>query len=68
MTNTDKKEEASLVLSEKKVNPIKFKDLYTLESDSDSYDFYGDNNGLSEDGKGDPIFAKDYEVFEIIFL
>ena len=42
--------------------------MYTLESDSDSYDFYGDNNGLSEDGKRDPIFAKDYEVFEIIFL
>ena len=35
---------------------------------TDSYDFYGDNNGLSEDGKGDYIYAKDYEVFEIIFL
>ena len=30
MTNTDKKEEASLVLSEKKVNPIKFK-FFTYE-------------------------------------
>ena len=50
-----------------KKNPIKYKQLCTYESDSNSYEFNGDNNGLSEDGKGKYIFAKDYEVFEIIF-
>ena len=48
-------------------NPIKYKKLYTYESDSGSYDFNGDNNALSEDGKGNKIYAKEYEVFQIIF-
>ena len=50
-----------------KKNPIKNRQLCTYESDSYSYEFNGDNNALSEDGKGKYIFAKDYEVFEIIF-
>ena len=48
-------------------NPIKNKKLYTYESNSNSYDFNGDNNGLSEDGKRSFIYAKEYEVFEIYF-
>ena len=48
-------------------NPLKDKNLYTYESDSESYYFNGDNNALSEDGKGNKIYAKEYEVFQIIF-
>jgi len=48
-------------------NPITDKTLYTYESASDSYNFNGDNNALSEDGKGNKIYAKEYEVFQIIF-
>ena len=48
-------------------NPIKNKSLYTYESDSSTYDFNGDVNALSEDGKGNNIYAKEYEVFQIIF-
>ena len=48
-------------------NPIRNKRLYTYESASESYDFNGDNNSLSEDGKGNEIYEKEYEVFQIIF-
>ena len=48
-------------------NPIKNKQLYTYESDSTTYDFNGDGNALSEDGKRNNIYAKEYEVFQIIF-
>ena len=48
-------------------NPILRKQLYTYESNSNSYNFDGDNNALSEDGKGSNIFAEEYEVFQIIF-
>ena len=47
-------------------NPIKNNVLSTYESDSNSFEFNGDNNALSEDGKGNNIYAKDYEVFEIL--
>ena len=49
-------------------NSIQDNCLYTYESDSNSYEFNGDNNALSEDGKGKGIYVKDYEVFEILFL
>ena len=48
-------------------NPILKKDLFTYECDSNTYNFDGDNNALSEDGKGNRIFAEEYEVFQIIF-
>ena len=48
-------------------NPIKENHLKTCESDSNSYDFNGDRNALSEDGKGNGILAKEYEVFQIMF-
>ena len=48
-------------------NPILNKHLITYESNSNSYNFDGDNNALSEDGKGNNIFAEDYEVFQINF-
>ena len=48
-------------------NPILKKDLGTYESDSNTYEFNGDNNALSESGDGRQIYAKEYEVFEIIF-
>ena len=41
--------------------------LYTSESSSTSYEFDGDNNALSEDGKGKGIFIENYEVYQIIF-
>ena len=47
-------------------NPIKDKKLYTYESDSNSYEFYGDKNALSEDGKRNYIYAEEYEVFQIL--
>ena len=49
-------------------NPLKEKALRTFESNPEcSYIFNGDNNALSEDGKYEGIYAKDYEVFQIIF-
>ena len=54
-------------------NSIKEKALYTNESYSNSnsnyssFDFNGDNNALSEDGKGSGIYATEYEIFQVIF-
>jgi len=46
----------------------KRKSLRTYETNPQcSYEFNGDNNALSEDGKFEGIFAKDYEVFQVIF-
>ena len=47
---------------------IQEKHLYTYESYSNcSYNYNGDNNALSEDGKGNSIYAAEYEVFQVIF-
>ena len=47
---------------------IQEKHLYTFESYSScSYNFNGDNNALSEDGKASYIYAAEYEVFQVIF-
>ena len=47
---------------------IQEKHLYTNESSSScSYNFNGDNNALSEDGKASLIYAAEYEVFQVIF-
>ena len=47
---------------------IQEKHLYTFESYSScSYNFNGDNNALSEDGKASHIYAAEYEVFQVIF-
>ena len=47
---------------------IQEKHLYTYESYSScSYNFNGDNNALSEDGKASCIYAAEYEVFQVIF-
>ena len=47
---------------------IQEKHLYTCESSSScSYNFNGDKNALSEDGKGSWIYAAEYEVFQVIF-
>ena len=47
---------------------IQEKHLYTNESNSScSYNYNGDNNALSEDGKGSWIYAAEYEVFQVIF-
>jgi hypothetical protein len=47
---------------------IQEKHLFTYESGSNcSYNFNGDNNALSEDGKGSYIYAAEYEVFQVIF-
>ena len=49
-------------------NVLKDKTLKTFESNPEcSYEFNGDNNALSEDGKNEGILAKEYEVFQIIF-
>ena len=49
-------------------NCIQDKKLYTNESYSGcSYNFNGDNNALSEDGKASWIYASEYEVFQVIF-
>ena len=49
-------------------NPIQSKKLYTYESHSNcSYNYNGDKNALSEDGKASCIYAIDYEVFQVIF-
>jgi len=42
--------------------------LYTYESSQNcSYNYNGDNNALSEDGKNSGIYAAEYEVFQVIF-
>ena len=47
---------------------IQEKHLDTYESYSScSYNFNGDNNALSEDGKQNSIYAAEYEVFQVIF-
>ena len=47
-------------------NALKNKNLYTNENDL--IDIFGeDKNALSEDGKFKGIYAKEYEVFQIIF-
>ena len=47
---------------------IQEKHLHTYESlSSCSYNFNGDNNALSEDGKQNSIYAAEYEVFQVIF-
>jgi len=49
-------------------NPISEKKLYTNESYLNcSFNYYGDNNALSEDGKGNYIYTLEYEVFQVIF-
>ena len=49
-------------------NPISNRALYTNESSkSCSFNYYGDNNALSEDGESSYIKAIDYEIFEIKF-
>jgi hypothetical protein len=48
-------------------NPIQEKQLHTNESNSNSsYNFYGDKNALSEDGRGSKIYALEIEVFQVI--
>ena len=48
--------------------PLSKKDLWTNESSIESsYDFYGDNNALSEDGRLSRIQGVECEVFQIIF-
>ena len=47
---------------------IQDKRLYTYESSSScSYNYNGDNNALSEDGKSSCIYAAELEVFQVIF-
>jgi hypothetical protein len=47
---------------------IQEKHLYTRESSSNcSYNYNGDGNALSEDGKASWIYALEYEVFQVIF-
>jgi hypothetical protein len=47
---------------------IQEKHLFTYESNSGcSYNYNGDNNALSEDGKASYIYAAEYEVFQVIF-
>jgi len=49
-------------------NAIQEKKLYTYESGKEiSYNFYGDKNALSEDGKSDMIGVSEIEVFQVIF-
>ena len=44
------------------------KNLFTFESYSGCiYNYNGDNNALSEDGKNKGIYAVEYEVFQVIF-
>ena len=48
--------------------PISNNHLYTYESNINaSFNYFGDNNALSEDGKSSYIKAIDYEIFEIKF-
>ena len=47
---------------------IQEKHLRTYESSTScSYNYNGDNNALSEDGKGNGIYAAELEVFQVIF-
>ena len=47
---------------------IQEKHLYTYESNTGcSYNYNGDNNALSEDGKASWIYAAELEVFQVIF-
>ena len=49
-------------------NPIQDKKLHTNESgEKASYDFKGDKNALSEDGKAAGTYANEIEVFQVIF-
>jgi len=49
-------------------NCMKNKELYTCESSPCcSYNYNGDKNALSEDGKASYIYAVEYEVFHVIF-
>ena len=49
-------------------NAIQNKKLYTYESySSSSYNYIGDNNALSEDGRGSYIYPVEIEVFQVIF-
>lgn len=49
-------------------NSITEKNLKTFESNPQcSYEFEGDEHALSEDGKNEGIFAKEIEIFQIIF-
>ena len=49
-------------------SPISKKQLYTYESYYYcNFEYYGDNNALSEDGKSSSIYAIEYEVFEVKF-
>ena len=50
-----------------KAHCIQEKHLFTYESSSNSYNYNGDNNALSEDGKASCIYAAEYEVFQVIF-
>ena len=48
--------------------PISKNQLYTYESHKNChFNYFGDNNALSEDGKCSYIKAIDYEIFEILF-
>ena len=48
-------------------NSIQEKKLYTYETlENSSYNFYGDKNALSEDGKASCIYASEIEVFQVI--
>ena len=52
-------------------NPKDEKNLYTYESNPKeeffTFNYNGDNNALSEDGKNEGIFAVEYEVFQVIY-
>ena len=51
-----------------KTNALKDKKLYTNENEKRLIDIFdGDENALSEDGNFNGIYAKEYEVFQIIF-
>ena len=51
-----------------KQHGIQEKHLWTNESYSScSYNYNGDKNALSEDGKASYIYAAEYEVFQVIF-
>ncbi len=48
---------------------IQERHLYSDESYSGcSYNYNGDKNALSEDGKTSGIYAIEYEVFQVLFL
>ena len=47
-------------------NPLKTKSLFTYEAEHKE-NFNGEINALSEDGKFNGIYSKEYEVFQIIF-